>query len=164
MFDSCISLTTLNVSNWKFQNITDITYMFSDCKSLTSIDLSTWSINNPVSLNGLFYRCNNLTNIVLPSNLNLSVIKSTIRMFYECSSLTNIDLSNFGTGIDESTTLITDMNDMFHGCRKLETANLSSWRTSKVTSMENMFYGCSSLKSLDMTGMVTDSNLTVTGM
>lgn len=164
MFEYCVSLTTLNVSNWRFDNIIEMSNMFSSCGSLKSIDLSTWSINNPVSLNGLFSNCNNLTNIVLPSNLNLSVIKATTKMFYGCSSLTSIDLSSFGTGIDESTTLITDMSNMFCGCRRLETASLSSWRTSKVTSMNNMFKDCNRLNFLDMTDMVTSSNLTVTGV
>ena len=39
-------------------------------------------------------------------------------MFYECSSLTNINLSNFNTQY------VTDMSDMFWGCKSLKKENI----------------------------------------
>ena len=54
------------------------------------------------------------------------------------------------------------MSNMFKGCSKLTSLNLSGWNTSKVEYMLNMFYSCSSLTSLDLssfdTSNVTDMN------
>ena len=47
---------------------------------------------------------------------------------------------------------VTDMSEMFYGCQKLETLNLSGWNTAKLTTMTDMFDGCDKLSSLDVSG------------
>ena len=42
------------------------------------------------------------------------------------------------------------MDEMFQGCSKLISLNLSNFNTSSVITMLSMFYGCSSLISLDL--------------
>ena len=53
-----------------------------------------------------------------------------------------------------------DMSDMFQGCGKLESLDLSSFDTSKVTNLSKMFSGCSSVGSLNLgsfsTAVVSD--------
>ena len=52
MFQECISLTTLDISNFDTSNVTSMGGIFSGCRSLTTLDLSnvdasilkTWSI------------------------------------------------------------------------------------------------------------------------
>ena len=46
MFSACKSLTSINLSNFNTQNVTNMSYMFSECKSLTSINLSNFNTQN----------------------------------------------------------------------------------------------------------------------
>ena len=57
------------------------------------------------------------------------------------------------------TSKVTDMNNMFVGCRNMTSLVLSGWDTSNVTDMSSMFSGCRSLTSLDLSGLDT-SNVT----
>ena len=54
-----------------------------------------------------------------------------------------------------NTSNVTNMQDMFYGCSKLTSLDLSSLDTSKVTDISGMFYGCSSLTSLDLSNFNT---------
>lgn len=47
-----------------------------------------------------------------------------------------------------NTSEVTEMMDMFDGCEKLETLNLTHFNTANVTSMYKMFYNCSSLSTI----------------
>ena len=49
-----------------------------------------------------------------------------------------------------NTSEVTNMLDMFSGCRKLTTLDVSHFNTSKVTDMYSMFNSCSNLTSLDL--------------
>ena len=68
----------------------------------------------------------------------------------DCSSLfvglgaVSIDLSN----ADASN--VTNMKEMFSGCKSLKTLDLSGFNTANVTNMRSMFYCCRSLESLDL--------------
>ena len=46
MFSNCFSLTNLNLSNFKTQNVTDMRWMFYNCNSLTNLDLSNFNTQN----------------------------------------------------------------------------------------------------------------------
>ena len=43
MFTDCYSISSLDLSNFKTQNVTNMQYMFSYCISLSSIDLSNFN-------------------------------------------------------------------------------------------------------------------------
>ena len=58
--------------------------------------------------------------------------------------------------LDEyDTSYITDMVNMFYGCRSLKYLDLSGFDTSGVSNMCGMFESCSSLESLDLSGFNT---------
>ena len=42
MFRCCYSLTKLDLSNFKTQNVINMSYMFYSCKELTKLDLSNF--------------------------------------------------------------------------------------------------------------------------
>ena len=54
-----------------------------------------------------------------------------------------------------NTSEVVFMTQMFIGCSKLQSLNLSSFNTAKVTSMVSMFYSCSSLTELNLNGWNT---------
>ncbi|NMN02025.1 InlB B-repeat-containing protein [Bifidobacterium panos] len=52
------------------------------------------------------------------------------------------------------------MNQMFYGCKKLESLNLSGFKTSNVTDMSQMFYQCEALKSVRVSELFDTSKVT----
>ena len=84
--------------------------------------------------------------------------------YLNTSSVTNMREMFYGceklTSIDLSgfkTTNVTLMNDMFNGCKSLTSLNLSSFNTAKVTNMRNMFAYCFALTSVDLSSFNTSS-------
>ena len=43
MFSNCNSLTSIDISNFKIQNVLNMSSMFSNCDSLSSIDVSNFN-------------------------------------------------------------------------------------------------------------------------
>ena len=74
-------------------------------------------------------------------------------LFQNFYNVTKMDLSNLDTS------LVTNMDSMFGGCRLLTSLDLSNWDTSKVTNMYFMFYECNALTSLNLSNWNT-SNVT----
>ena len=63
--------------------------------------------------------------------------------FENCTNLKDI------TGLEYlNTENVIDMSDMFRGCKKMETLDLSHFNMSKVVNMDYMFYGCDNLKTI----------------
>ena len=50
---------------------------------------------------------------------------------------------------------VKDMWQMFYGCSRLTSLNLSNFNAENVTDMSNMFYGCSRLTSLNLSNFKT---------
>jgi surface protein len=113
MFSGCSGLTSLNVSNWTMDVVTNTSNMFNSCKSLTRLDLSSWT--TPA-----------LTNVK--------------NMFYNCTSLTYLDLRNASFSKVTSTSYYTDM---FTGvpadCEIIvKDDTQKSWITARFTTLTNV--------------------------
>ena len=81
------------------------------------------------------------------------------RMFHDCESLLSLNLKgSFKTEIVES------MNDMFSGCRKISSIDLSNFRTPALKYMQGMFYACENMESLDVSNFDTTSVITMNDM
>ena len=50
MFEDCSSLTSLDLSNFKTENVQSMNSMFEDCSSLTSLDLSNFSFRSSYTI------------------------------------------------------------------------------------------------------------------
>ena len=70
IFNECINIIEINLSNFNTQKVTNMGYMFSYCSKLTSLDLSNF---NTVNVTNMEY------------------------MFSDCKELNSLDLSNFNT-------------------------------------------------------------------
>ena len=78
----------------------------------------------------------------------------TMRWFVACSNLTEIkNIENLDTS------LVTNMNRMFHNCNSITSIDVSNFETKNVTNMGNMFYACVKLTSIDVSNFDT-SNVT----
>ena len=54
MFESCISLTSLNISNFKTNNVIDASFMLINCKNLVNIDFSNFNTTLLKYYDGIF--------------------------------------------------------------------------------------------------------------
>lgn len=89
MFYTCESLITIgNINNWNVSNVTNMNYMFAYCKSLTELDLSNW-IANLTNCNNMFSNCTSLVTLDV-SNLDMHGVSSASWMFYRCNELVNL--------------------------------------------------------------------------
>lgn len=131
MFSCCTNLETLDVSELRTENVTDMSDMFSGVK-IKKLDLSGFDTSNVTNMSGMFY-CSEMEEINL-SNFHTSHVTDMSKMFSNCSNLKVLDLSSFDTSN------VTDMSDMFF-TTQIETLDLSSFDTSNVTDMKFMFYG-----------------------
>ena len=111
MFFNCSSLTSLNLSNFNTNNVTNMVAMFCDCSSLTSLNLSNFNTNNVTNMEYMFYYCSSLISLNL-SNFNTNNVTNMEYMFYKCFSLISLNLSNFNTNN------VTNMGDMFYGVNR----------------------------------------------
>ena len=157
MFYECSSLTSIDLSNFNTQNVTDMEYMFSKCSSLKYIDLSNFNTQKVTNMRCMFNKCSSLKHIDL-SNFNTANVTNMVYMFEECSSLASIDLSNFNTQN------VTDMGYMFNKCSSLKQIDLSNFNIQKVTNMRCMFNECSSLTTIDLSNFNAQKDIDMWSM
>ena len=157
MFNGCKNLASFDLRHFATSNVTDMSGMFISCKSLTTLDLSGWNTSKVTNMAAMFNGCESLTTLDL-SGWNTSKVTDMTTMFYWCKSLTFLDLSHFNTSN------VTSMNYMFCECNSLTSLDLSDWNTSNVTSMDNMIDRCTALTSLDLSGWNTSKVTSMNNM
>jgi len=135
MFESCASLSTVDVSDWNTARVTSMDNMFMSCSSLENLDLRGLDTGKVTSFDGMFAWCGKLKKLHL-STWDTSSAESFGSMFRYCQSLEELDLGSF----DTSNTYW--MACMFAECSALRKLNISSFDTSNVINMEEMFYHC----------------------
>ena len=121
MFQSCHSLTTLDLSHFDTSSVTNMEYMFNDCIKLNYIDLSLIDTSSVRTMSNMFKNCEKLERIDL-SKLNTISLTNMNNMFNNCKSLlflnlkslklTNIDIGDiFTQSLTENLTLCYDGNN-----------------------------------------------------
>jgi surface protein len=164
IFQSCESITNLDLSGWNWTNIELITTtssMFQYCDFLESLNLTGWNFINVTTLisclqaigsqttNGCNFRWDNLTT----ASTNFSFILRDAKL--SAFSMQNLTFTTSGVNI----------GTFFYRTELLfNTLDLSSWvNTSNVTRMRYMFYFVNSIGAnthqLNVTGWDT-SNVT----
>ena len=170
IFSNCEKLETLILPNNEMaSNIQDYSYMFQGCLQLKEIDLSNIDFVNAKKLLHMFYECKNLKHIDFYTSEKATKIESIQMMFLYCENLISIDLSNFSftkvkslsamflycsnleTVIlpkDEITSSVEDISYMFAICFKLKTINLSGISFKNVKDMSFIFSNCINLETI----------------
>ena len=98
--------------------------MFHNCIALESIDLSNFKTNNVLYLDNMFNGCEKLKMLDL-SNFYTSKVTNYTNMFNGCISLTSLDFRNFDT---TSITQNIKFNYIFTNCRNLEFINFNNYK------------------------------------
>ena len=125
----------------------------------------TWGIDEKSSSSrpvwaGRFYSPNNvITKVVFDASFKDFRSTTTKSWFSYLKALTTIEgLENLNTSA------VTNMSEMFSGCSRLTSLNISNFNTSEVTDMSEMFYDCSSLTSLNLSNFNTSKVTNMEGM
>ena len=83
-----------------------------------------------------------------------SVVNVGNTMFRDCIGITDLDLTYFNTS-----TIKTNMQNLFAGCTNLKTVNINNFDMTKITNVNSMFNGCFSLKEIDISGWKNTNNI-----
>lgn len=128
MFTNCTKLETISFKNIDTSRITIMSGMFNGCSDLKEVNLSDLDTSSVTNMYSMFSKTK-ISNI----NIDTSSAQNMSRMF-SGSSASLLNLSTFDTSE------VTDMSNMFNGCRSLTNLDLSNFYTYKVTNMSGMFY------------------------
>ena len=162
MFASSQRLTSINgISVLNTANVKDMSSMFSTCTGLSVLDLSSWNVEEVEDMS-LMFNSLNITDLGDLSGWDVSEVTTFSGMFRNCQRLTSLfDLSDWNVS-DKC----TDLSSMFYATDSIlpSALDLSGWDVSNVTDMSEMFYGCKSLEYLDITDWDTGNLISAYGM
>lgn len=167
-FEECTSLKSIGSIEGKITNLKNAFYKSgieaipeidtSLCTNMNSCfcysnikeaDLSKYDLGKVTDFYNMFYSCGKLEKVIIPSNNIFSA-----KFFYGCYSLSDLTIPD-GWGAGQ-----TDFSNLFDGCEKLPTEQLSKMDTSSAVYMPHMFYNFRSDSSdLDLS-WVNTSNVT----
>ena len=119
-----------------------------------------YALNNGIANAPWQSKISSVTTVVFHDSFKQCKPKSCSNWFYGGSSITKI------TGMSENlnTEDVTQAANMFRGCEKLSSIDLSNFNTAKCERMDFMFQDCSSLKELDLTKFNTAKVYTMQSM
>lgn len=105
---------------------------------------ASFANTRPTSCFSWFRGCENLTTIEGIEYLNTENVENMSSMFRDCYALESLDLSSFNTA------KVTSMSRMFYICKALTAIYASDkFVTNQVTNGNDMFYGCEKLNGYD---------------
>ena len=157
IFFWCKNIISIDLSNFKTQNITNMSEMFSDCRNLQNINLSSFNTENVVNMKSMFCNCEKLNKLDL-SSFNTKNVTNMSSMFFGCKNLKSLDLLKFDIKN------VTDINHMFSYCENLECLNLSNFDIQNIINMEFLFSYCKNLKVVDISSFNNLNDIYIDGM
>ena len=152
MFASCYNIEKIEFGNIDSSSLKNMELLFQACQKLTSMDLSNFDTSKVTDMSHLFSICSEIKTINF-GKINTSLVKNMGHFFFGCKKLTSIDVSEFDTS------QVTDMSYMFRDCSNLKFLNLLNFNTSKVSNMKYMFQDCKSLIYLNLKSFSINSQV-----
>ena len=133
-----------NFAGWN-EVIVDVKLDIDDFESYKKVKVGGIKINNDCIVDGTW-----IGYVIFDK----TTLTSFNNMFSECSDLITLNADGW------MTENVSDMGDMFNGCKFLTTiGDLSNWDVSNVIRMDNMFYDCETLQQLDLSNWNTGNVL-----
>ena len=135
LFSNVSKMRTIDATNLKVDNVTNMNRMFGGCTNLINIDsLSKWNTSKVEEMRIMFLQCSSLDNINGAFNWDTSNVTNMYRMFKDCTNLRDV------SGLKKwNVSKVTNMDWMFVQCVNLEVIDLSEWETDSLTNMQSMF-------------------------
>jgi len=95
MFNTCSSLTTLDVSGFDTRLVTDMGFMFYNCSSLTTLDVSGFDTTLVTNMNRMFNGCSSLTTLGLTSTITTAWDIENVTSFGNFASSVTIPTAEY---------------------------------------------------------------------
>ena len=87
MFYGCSSLTSLDVTKFNTEKVTNMNRMFSNCSSLTSLNLTKFNTAEVTDMRQMFNECSTLTTIYASDKFVTTNVEKSSNMFSNCINL-----------------------------------------------------------------------------
>ena len=87
MFYGCSSLTSLDVTKFNTEKVTNMSNMFNNCKALTSLDVTNFNTENVTNMSFMFSYCLTLTTIYVNDKFVIDKVTNGSYMFDNCKNL-----------------------------------------------------------------------------
>jgi surface protein len=128
LFDSCISLTTINnINSWNTSAITTMAYMFSECTSFNqALSFNTSAVEN---MGSMFLNCSVFNSAL---SFNTSSVLDMGSMFEGCTA--------FNQPLSFDTSSVEAMNRMFRDAPVFN-QNIGTWNVANVLDFAGFMYG-----------------------
>ena len=130
MFQGCIGLTSLDLSNFN-TTIDTAEEMFEGCYNLKELNISNLKINptapsiyNKTNANGIFKGCSSLETLDL-SKFTMTYVNAMTETFKDCNSLKTLDLRNL-EAFKDNYYYNYNVDDLFYGCDELQELRLDN--------------------------------------
>ena len=150
MFYQCISIESIDLTNFNTSLVTNMKGTFYQCSSLITINLSNFNTSSVTNMEEIFNRCTSLKSIIL-SNFDTSSVQSMEEMFSGCISLELLDISNFNLKN------INNHNNMFYECENLRYINFLDIQTSDT--FLNYIQGTNGLNNINNLTVCQNSDI-----
>ncbi len=145
MFRGCSSLKSIDLSKMNTSKATQISAMFADCSSLETLDLSNFDTSNVTAMSSLFSYAKNLKHIQFGEKFTTAKVTRSPYMFEGCYAIEELDLSSFAMPVNN------EMKGMFEFCRNLKKLTFGEkFSAAKATDVSRMFWSCDGLNALDL--------------
>ena len=122
------------------EDVTNMSYMYAGCTRLQTIsDITGFNTSNVLTMAHMFDGCTALTGLDL-SSFNTHQLRGNgmVAMFKNCEGILEILLNTF------TTEQITDMSELFYGCKHLKNLHINQFVISNSAVLTNM---CTNLNS-----------------
>ncbi|MBQ9492723.1 MAG: BspA family leucine-rich repeat surface protein [Oscillibacter sp.] len=94
LFDSCVSLTDLDVSGFDTSQVTDMQSMFRHCFALETLDVSGFDTSQVTDMRSMFRNCSALKALDI-SGFDMSRVTDVRWMFAGCTALERFERNGF---------------------------------------------------------------------
>jgi surface protein len=104
MFCNCRRLTSLDVTIFNTNKVTDMSWMFYDCRNLTSLDIRNFNTSNVTKMGNMFSSCPNLAQIKISNSWDVTSVTSSSNMFIYSANLPNYNANYVDVSMAKPTT------------------------------------------------------------
>ena len=87
MFESCSSLSSLDLTSFNTAKVTNLDFMFESCSSLYSLDLTNFNTAKVTSMTGMFHECSSLATIYASDKFVTTQVRTGSYMFSGCNNI-----------------------------------------------------------------------------
>lgn len=143
LFRNCLSLSSINETEWNLANITSADSMFMS-SGIRSLNCENWNMASVTNLSNFCRDCQALQSVKC-ATWNVSACTRIDQLFMGCGGLEDVDVSAWNVSN------VTLFSYAFQACRSIGNINVANWNTAAATAINNMFEACSSLTDLTTT-------------